>query len=168
MKVIYYALVPFDTYEVGDLIPSAGSWPARQIHVEQGRIASTLVAVLPADVQQQIAEWEGVEFDPDANKGQVLDAAAIRAQQAEERKAREAAERKQAAEEAAEQAKAAAEAAQAAAEAAQAQSDADADDAEPVSIENASYSDLKEMAANAGHEFAGNISKSDLISLLTE
>lgn len=62
MRVTYYALKPLqvgsDLRQPGDLVPEANNWPYLSGYVDEGRIASVLVATLPEDAQMMLLEWE--------------------------------------------------------------------------------------------------------------
>ena len=62
MRVTYYALRPtkvgYDTRKPGDLIPEAAEWPYLSGYVNDGHIAPVLVATLPQEVQDMLAQWE--------------------------------------------------------------------------------------------------------------
>lgn len=63
MIVTYFALVSFDDYTPGDIIPGAGSWPYIQHYVSEGRVAPVLVATLPQEMQDKLKAW-AEEHDP--------------------------------------------------------------------------------------------------------
>lgn len=79
MDVTYFAVRSFDDYQPGDIIPGAGSWPAIQMHVAEGRVAPVLVATLPKAMQSNIAAWEKeVEASQEASRAKAEEQLAAR------------------------------------------------------------------------------------------
>lgn len=62
MRITYFALKPLqvgdDLREPGDLVPEANDWPYLRGYVRDGQIAPVLVATLPLESQEMLAEWE--------------------------------------------------------------------------------------------------------------
>lgn len=58
MNVTYFALVSFDDYSVGDIIPGAAQWPYIQFYVTDGKVAPVLVSTLPSDAQEAVRAYE--------------------------------------------------------------------------------------------------------------
>jgi hypothetical protein len=57
MKIVYFALVSFDDYVPGDIIPGATEWPSIAFYVAEGKVAPVLVATLPQSMQDSLMEW---------------------------------------------------------------------------------------------------------------
>lgn len=75
--VTYYALVDFDGYAQGEIIPGAIDWPFIHGYVGEGKVAPVLVATLPEDVQEALAELDEPVDDEttvDADTGEVDEA----------------------------------------------------------------------------------------------
>lgn len=64
MKIAYFALVSFDDYVPGDIVPGASAWPYISAYASEGKVAPVLVATLPKGLQDKLKAWEK-EHDPD-------------------------------------------------------------------------------------------------------